>query len=117
MSTQPKILHVEDTPEQLQLVRLLLSPVCSLHQVTTLTQASELIESTVFDLVLLDMQLPDGSGQELIAQIRDRAANTRIVLHTASDYADINAAVDGVISKTDTPVKDLRSKILAIIEA
>jgi len=101
----------------LQLVRLLLKPVCTLQQATTLNQASQMIENTVFDLVLLDMQLPDGSGQELIAQIRDRSATTRIVLHTASDNADINDAVDGVISKTDTPVKDLRDKLLAMLEA
>jgi len=117
MTTQAVILHVEDTPEQLQLVRVLLSPVCSLQQATTVNEASQLIEKNIFDLVLLDMQLPDGSGLELIAQIRARAPATRIVLHTASDNAEINAAVDGVISKTDTPVKDLRDQLLAMLEA
>ena len=117
MSKQPIILHVEDTPEQLQLVRLLLEPVCTLHQATTLSEASQLIKKNIFDLVLLDIQLPDGSGQQLIAQIRDRAASTRIVLHTADDQADVNAAVDGIISKTDTTIKDLRDKILALLHA
>jgi len=117
MSTQPIILHVEDTPEQLQLVRLLLAPVCILHQATTVHEASLLIEKNIFDLVLLDMQLPDGSGLELIAQIRARAPGTRIVLHTAGDNADLNATVDRVISKTDTPVKDLRDQLLAMLES
>jgi len=117
MNDQPIILHVEDAPEQLQLVRLLLEPICTLHQATSLSEASQLIEEYVFDLVLLDMQLADGSGHELIPQIKNRAASTRIALHTADEQPNINVAVDRIISKTDTPMKDLRNTILALLQA
>lgn len=115
MNDQPIILHVEDTPEQLQLVRLLLEPVCTLYQASTLSEASQLIDKYIFDLVLLDMQLTDGSGHDLIPQIKDRAASTRIVLHTADEHAVISE-VDSIISKTDTPILALPDKILAILQ-
>ncbi len=117
MNTLPYILHVEDAPEQQELVRLLLEPVCSLQQAASLQEASQLIQQQVFDLVLLDLQLPDGNGQQLIDLIKQRAGSTRIALHTADEQPDIADHVDCVISKTDTPIMALRDKVLAVLQA
>ena len=117
MNDQPIILHVEDTPEQQQLIRLLLEPICTLYQAATLNEASRLIDQHVFDLVLLDMQLSDGSGLDLIPQIKERAASTRIALHTADEYSDMRVKVDGIISKTDTPIAALPDQVLSILQA
>jgi len=117
MNNLPIILHVEDAPEQLQLVRLLLEPVCTLHQANCLSEASSLIDQHIFDLVLLDMQLSDGRGHELIPLIKQRAASTRIVLHTADELPEFETQVDGIISKIDVPIMELRVKVLAILQA
>jgi len=116
MNNLPLILHVEDAPEQLQLVRLLLGPVCTLHQASSLNEANLLIKNNIFDLVLLDMQLSDGRGHELIPLIKQRAASTRIVLHTADEQPAIETPVDGIISKIDVPITNLREKVLAILQ-
>ena len=49
------------------------------------------LESTVFDLVLLDLMLPDKSGLEVLAEIRERDQQIPVFLITA--YGSIEAAV------------------------
>src|SRR6185369_16859819 len=49
------------------------------------------LESSVFDLVLLDLMLPDKSGLEVLAEIRERDQQIPVFLITA--YGSIEAAV------------------------
>lgn len=53
-----------------------------------------------FDLILLDLTLPDANGADLIPEFRKLAPGTRILLVTgmhADDVADLHA--DGFLSK------------------
>ncbi len=49
---------------------------------TTGHEAGRLIESRHFDIYMLDIELPDGSGFDLIKQIRDRDSDARIIINT-----------------------------------
>ena len=67
---KPRILHVDDDPD----IRLLIS--ASLHEfgyvvatAGTNAEALELAKQLKFDLCILDVRLPDGSGIELCQQI------------------------------------------------
>ena len=53
-------------------------------QCCTLAEARRAAEQTRFDLLLLDVNLPDGSGLELLQQIR-RTSAVPVVLLTAND--------------------------------
>lgn len=61
---------------------------CSLPEITTLCtaasgmEAQSLISSRRFDLFLLDLELPDISGLDLIAYIRARDPRARIIVNT-----------------------------------
>ena len=50
----------------------------------TLVQARQALEDSVFDLLVLDVNLPDGSGLELLQEVR-RSRLTPIILLTAND--------------------------------
>jgi DNA-binding NtrC family response regulator len=66
------------------------------YAVTTalnLRNAREALQRTPFDIVLLDVMLPDGSGLELLHEI-DPAADTRIVIMTG--HPTIDVAVDSL---------------------
>ncbi len=84
---KPLILHVDDDPD----VRLLM--VGSLQELgyTVLTagtvkEALELGKDTKFDLCILDVRLPDGTGVELCQQLRALQPEAPIVYYSA--YAD-----------------------------
>lgn len=84
---KPRILHVDDDPD----VRLLMAG--SLQEfgydvltAGTVNEALQLAKETAFDLCILDVRLPDGTGIELCQQLRGLQANVPIVYYTA--YAD-----------------------------
>jgi two-component system, repressor protein LuxO len=60
----------------------------------TLARARELATSEGFPLVLLDLQLPDGDGLSLLAELRAESPDTRIIVITAN--GSINRAVEAM---------------------
>jgi CheY-like chemotaxis protein len=86
-TVKPRILHVDDDPD----VRLLMAG--SLQEfgyavltAGTVNEALQLARETVFDLCILDVRLPDGTGIELCQQLRGLQPDVPIVYYTA--YAD-----------------------------
>jgi two-component system, OmpR family, KDP operon response regulator KdpE len=86
-----QVLHVDDTDLNLTLARAVLArctdPVISsivLTEVDTLAGAREAVAARSFDLILLDMHLPDGHGLELARELKDRPHRPVIVAVTAS---------------------------------
>jgi signal transduction histidine kinase/ActR/RegA family two-component response regulator len=68
-----RLLVVEDHPSTREILAALLQ--VSRHQVKTagdIATARRLAETHVFDLVLSDLGLPDGSGLDLMVELRDR---------------------------------------------
>lgn len=52
---------------------------------TTLSQAQSIIASMVFDLLILDINLPDGSGLDLLRDVRHSHSGVPVILLTAND--------------------------------
>ena len=53
--------------------------------VETVKEAMEVLKSQPFDLVLLDINLPDGNGYEIAKTIRDKYSDTIVIFLTAND--------------------------------
>jgi PAS domain S-box-containing protein len=108
-SKPARILHVEDDPDVRQLVGQALARVGAIHSVGTLTEAADAIAASYFDIVVLDMNLPDGSGSDLIPKLRRPSGDSiPIVVFSARD-ADPNLAqkVEFVLTKTHNSLDDL----------
>jgi DNA-binding NarL/FixJ family response regulator len=82
--------------------RLFAEPLCALlvargHQVraaTTMAGALEAVDDWQPDLCVMDLRLPDGSGLDGVAAIRDRRPDSRVVVLSGSvDRRDSAAAV------------------------
>ena len=84
-----KILHVEDNAGDARLVRELLQDTDAgpfdLTDVERLDEALTTIASREFDVVLLDLSLPDSQGLETIRQIRETAVRVPIVIMSGHD--------------------------------
>jgi DNA-binding response OmpR family regulator len=96
-SSQPQVLHVEDEADTRAIVRAMLQPYCEVKSADTIEAAREALARHKFDLVLLDIGLPDGSGLDLIEIIGQHVSPPRIVIFSAMDvskeYADKVSAV------------------------
>lgn len=66
------MLHVEDDLNIVQISQSLLQDIAAYHQAGGLREARELLSSNSFDLVLLDLDLADGDGAELLSDLNSR---------------------------------------------
>ncbi|MFC7072276.1 response regulator [Halovenus rubra] len=110
-SHQPSVLLVEDEERVARTYELRLG---SEYDVTTAlggTEALALVDDS-FDVVLLDRRMPDVSGDEVLAEIRRRSLDCRVVMVTAvdPDFDITEMNFDGYVVK---PVgkEDLREAI------
>lgn len=71
---------------------------------STLAQARETLAEEHFDLLILDVNLPDGSGLDLLRQVRSAGSSTPVILLTANDLeldevTGLEAGADDYITK------------------
>ena len=78
---KPSVLHVEDDADVAQIVRTLLRDVADVTHVTTLRDGLAAIREREFSLLLLDVELPDGSGLDLLEHI----GSTPVVIFAADE--------------------------------
>jgi PAS domain S-box-containing protein len=81
-----KILLVEDNPGDARLIRVYLTeagiPALELVHAGRLDESLSLVRETDFDIVLLDLSLPDASGLEGLSKMREAATTHPIVVLT-----------------------------------
>ena len=71
---------------------------------STLAQAQEALAEENFDLLILDINLPDGSGLDLLRQLRTEGSAAPVILLTANDLeldevTGLEAGADDYITK------------------
>ena len=99
-----KLLLLEDDITLGNGIRLALqSPSVQIRLCRTLAQARDAIEKDSFDLLILDINLPDGSGLQLLEQVR-RTSDVSVILLTANDMemdvvTGLEAGADDYITK------------------
>ena len=89
-----KILLVEDCAEDAELLQELLSDpqlgqLIDLTNVVRLREAIEILSDKIFDVILLDLSLPDSSKFNTFFRLQDCGINTPIVLLTAADDEEL----------------------------
>ncbi len=96
----PKILIIEDDPQIIKsLVLNLKLSGYEAYSANTVLEAWELIRRDHFDLICLDIGLPDGNGIDLCQKIRDHGNDTPILFLSAR--TDEASVVKGINSGAD----------------
>ena len=92
-----RVLVIEDSPADAAFVRAVLDRnEFDIVIATRLAEALDLLAAERFDLTLLDMGLPDGSGLDMLARVREVAAHQPIVILSGDpDERIATAAVQG----------------------
>lgn len=81
------ILLVEDAKDCQILVKETLSKVADVRIASTLQDAREALSREKFDLIILDLSLPDGSGMEFFSQLQSEEAEVAVIFLTAQAEA------------------------------
>ena len=105
-----RMMIVEDHSAFAQALGLVLGASTQISHARTLREGRVLLgKGEPFDLVVLDLSLPDGVGTELVPEIRDRDPRTSVVVLSArEDIAEVasEAGADVAIPK-ETPLPDI----------
>jgi DNA-binding response OmpR family regulator len=91
ISSKPRILHIEDNLDVLQVVRAILQNVAEICCAVNFQEAQQKLEQEIFDLILLDLSLPDGCGRELLKQLNVQAERSTPVVVFSAEEVGIEA--------------------------
>lgn len=94
-----KLLVVEDNQQLQVLLKQSLAGQYSVTQAYSLAAAYQNLETTKFELVMIDRVLPDGDGIELIEYLADYSYPTKVLALTTK--ADVQDRVQGLESGAD----------------
>lgn len=111
---KPSILHIEDDRDLLNIIANMVEADATLKGAGTLKEAKRILAKEKFDLVLLDLILPDGSGVELLPEL----ARLRIPVIVFSAFElpkDYVQYVTTALTKSRTTDKELLAAIKAAI--
>lgn len=114
-----RLLVVEDEPDLAQAVRAyLLAAGNAVDAVGDLASARAALAGTQYDLLLLDLQLPDGSGLDLLRQMRAGRQRMPVLIVTARDriterIAGLEAGADDYLVKP-YDLDEMNARLLAI---
>lgn len=114
-----KILLIEDTEEIFRLVNRFKNPQMEIQWVTHLQEGLDAVRSENFDLILLDLGLPDGDGLQILTELESRDSERRpevMVLTSKDSVADkvlgFSLGADDYVAKPFDPI-ELKARIEA----
>ncbi len=90
-----QVLLVDDEESIRRLVeKELANPGRTVHTADCARRANELIRKILFDIIILDIRLPDASGLDLLEKFKEAVPDVEIILITG--HGDIDSAVDAM---------------------
>ncbi len=108
----PRVLHVEDDRDLHEVVRAMAGDRFDFELATSLREARARVALERFDVVILDLGLPNESGWDLLPEIRAQQPHTRVVVLTGGEISGDHAGrVDAVLSKSQVSPRQLLDAI------
>ena len=89
------ILIVDDNLEFLQLLSSILKHHFQIYEATGVCAAAKLLESVTVDAICCDYNMRDGTGLDLLKQLRQQDIKTPFMLMSASDERYLSNQVQG----------------------
>lgn len=111
------ILHVEDDPHIRQIVASIIGERARVCTAATVEEARFKLGKKRFDLVILDMSLPDGSGADLLPLMNAAPQKaTPVLVFSAQEVTDeVVRHVNGVLVKSRASNEDLLHMIDSVV--
>jgi PAS domain S-box-containing protein len=115
---RPRILHVEDDESIIKVISSLIDDTGSIVPAMTIREARDQLEREIFDLVILDLTLPDGDGSELLPLLNKTGrASVPVIVFSAGDVSRETAEnISAALVKSQTSNDELLNTIRSVIE-
>jgi DNA-binding response OmpR family regulator len=111
------ILYVEDDPDLLALVEKLLEGRADVVGARSVAEARACLARQRFDLAILDLTLPDGSGLELLPLLREQLSAPAVMVLAAGEVgSDIAGRIEDTLVKSRTTNEELVGRILDLVK-
>ncbi|MBZ0104529.1 MAG: PAS domain S-box protein [Sulfuricella denitrificans] len=112
----PSILHVEDDADIRQVTATLLNGQAHIFAAENLAQAKEQLAGQRFDLVILDVGLPDGSGLELLPLLSACSPAVPALIFSAQEMSkDMASRISAALVKSRTSNEKLLETIRSLV--
>jgi PAS domain S-box-containing protein len=116
---KPRVLHVEDDKDVSVILSALATDFCDCVAAASVASARSLLQQQSFDLVILDLALPDGSGEDLLPLLSGQSGTpTPVIIFSAKETTrELAENVMAVLVKSQTTNEDLLATVRAAISA
>ena len=113
---RPRVLHVEDDTDILQVVRFIVGGFADISSAGTLREAQQMLQNAHFDLAILDIGLPDGSGLELLSALNGATPPIPVMIFSAQELGNEHLRlVRQALLKSRTDNSQLRDSIKRLV--
>ncbi len=110
------ILHVDDDRDIREVVATALSHWGEVVSADGVTDAREIMSRKRPALVVMDLELRDGNGADLIVELEENGDSPPVIVFTAQDTAErLGASVTEVLVKSRTPLSGLESAVHRVL--
>lgn len=115
MGMSKRILHIEDEASTQIMIGGLVGDLAELDQAGSLDDANQALDQQVYDLVILDFTLPDGSGQSLLSRIKSLQPTPAVIVLSGHELTKNIPGVEKVLTKGRYKDKDLIELVKSIL--
>ncbi|MGL4966660.1 MAG: response regulator [Inquilinus sp.] len=110
------VLHVEDDDDVIQVVGAIVRDEADIVPARSLREAQQRLTERQYDLIIIDVGLPDGSGLDLLKTINARTPREPVLIFSAEDASSSYAsAVSASLVKSRTDNEQLHQTITDLI--
>lgn len=115
--TPSKILYIEDDLDLTQMMTALLGDNMTVISAATVTQAKQLLYEENFDLVILDVGLPDGTGLEILPLLQEQRSLIPVIIFSGETITtEVVNKVDAALIKSQVSNEDLVKTITNLLK-
>jgi CheY-like chemotaxis protein len=112
----PRILHVDDDPDMLRVLASVFDERAVVYSTPSVQEARSALRFNQFDAAILDIGMEDGSGLDLVPELRLRRADVPIFVFTAQEVEpDQLKGVDRVLVKSRASLDQLATEVMEMI--